>query len=88
MIRPRWLLLGLALAAGACGSPDRDEARQSLVQQLEDGGLDERTAECVVDAFFADKTNDELKSFFERDQLTPEEAVEFASLGERCTPES
>ena len=46
------------------------------------------TCSCVVDAFFADKTDAELKGFFEREQLTPEEAVEFASLGKRCTPES
>ena len=84
MRRP-WLLV-FAVALIGCGSPDRDAARQSLVQQLEDGGLDARTAECVVDAFFSDKTTQELKSFFDREQLTPEEAVEFASLGERCTP--
>jgi hypothetical protein len=71
-----------------CGSPARDEARESLVKQLRDGGLDQRTAECVVDAFFEGKTDEELKGFFDRPELTPEEAVEFAALGERCSPES
>ena len=54
------------------------------MHQLEDGGLDKKTAECVVAAFFEDKTNEELKGFFDRPQLTPEEAAEFASLGQRC----
>ncbi len=58
------------------------------MQQLEDGGLDHKTAECVVAAFFEGKTNDELKGFFDRPQLTPEEAVEFAALGQRCRTET
>ena len=78
----------VVVALAACGSAPRDEARQSLVKQLEDGGLDEKTAECVVDAFFAGKSNEELKGFFDRPQLTPDEAVEFAALGKRCQPQS
>jgi hypothetical protein len=68
-----------------CGSQARDDARDSLVQQLEDGGLDQETAECVVAAFFEGKSNEELKGFFDRAELTPEEAVEFAALGRRCS---
>jgi hypothetical protein len=78
----------VVLALAGCGSSPRDEARQSLVKQLEDGGLDAKTAECVVDAFFAGKSNDELKGFFDRPQLTPDEAVEFAALGKRCQSQS
>jgi hypothetical protein len=43
-----------------------------------------RTAECVVTAFFEDKTDAELKGFFDRPELTPEEATEFAALGQGC----
>jgi hypothetical protein len=78
------VLLLVASLAG-CGSQARDDARDSLVQQLEDGGLDQKTAECVVAAFFDGKSNEELKGFFDRAELTPEEAVEFAALGRRCS---
>jgi hypothetical protein len=88
MRRCWWLMVALVAAVAGCGSPARDDARQSLVQQLQGGGLDQQTAECVVDAFFEGKTNEALKGFFDRSQLTPEEAVEFAALGERCSPGS
>jgi len=85
---PRRLLAGavaaLALAVASCGDKPRDDARHSLVQQLEQGGLDQRTAECVVAAFFEGKTDQDLKGFFDRPQLTPEEAAEFVALGEKC----
>ena len=74
----------LVVCLASCGSQARDDARDSLVHQLEEGGLDHQTAQCVVAAFFEGKTNDELKGFFDRPQLTPEEAVEFAALGQRC----
>ncbi len=83
-----WLLIALVAAVASCGSPPRDEARDSLVRQLEDGGLDQQTAECVVDAFFDGKTDAQLKGFFDREQLAPEEAAEFAALGQRCLPQS
>ena len=86
--RRRSLAALVVVTLAACGSAPRDEARQSLVKQLEDGGLDERTADCVVDAFFAGKSNEELKGFFDRPQLTPDEAVEFAALGKRCSTQS
>jgi hypothetical protein len=84
MLLRRCVLVVALLAAASCGSQPRDDARDSLVQQLQEGGLDKKTAECVVAAFFEDKTNEELKGFFDRPQLTPEEAAEFASLGQRC----
>jgi hypothetical protein len=71
----------------SCGSPARDDARDSLVQQLRDRGLDQPTAECVVDAFFKGKTDEELRRFFERPTLTAEESAEFARLGEQCSPD-
>ena len=75
----------LVVAVVGCGPPTRDDARQTLVQQLVDGGLDHKTAECVVTAFFEDKTDEELKGFFKRPQLTPEEAAQFAALGQQCS---
>ncbi|HEY7628840.1 MAG TPA: hypothetical protein VH761_17350 [Ilumatobacteraceae bacterium] len=74
------------LLIGGCGSDARDEAGDSLVQQLVDGGLERDIAECVVRAFFEGKTDAELERFFDRPQLTPDEATEFAALGARCTP--
>ena len=81
------LVVMIAIVTG-CGSSPRDDARDSLVKQLEDGGLDQPTAECVVAAFFEGKSNDELKGFFDRPQLTPEEAAEFAALGQKCAAQS
>ena len=84
MRRARRLVVLLAVLLTGCGATARDDARDTLVKQLEGGGLDHKTAECVVTAFFAGKSDDELKGFFERPQLTPEEAAEFAALGEQC----
>ena len=83
----RWLVAVplIVVSVTGCGSQARDDARDSLVQQLEDGGLDRKTAECVVAAFFEGKSNEELKGFFDRAELTPEEAVEFAALGRQCS---
>ena len=88
MVRRCCAVLLLVVSVASCGSQARDDARDSLVHQLEDGGLDQKTAECVVAAFFEGKTNEELKGFFDRPQLTPEEAVEFAALGQRCRTET
>lgn len=85
MRRVRALLVALAVVAASCGGQARSDARDSLVKQLKDGGLDQKTADCVVDAFFANKTDAELKGFFDRPTLTPDEAAEFAALGQRCT---
>jgi hypothetical protein len=82
----RWLaaVAVAAMAVTSCGDTARDDARHSLVKLLEDGGLDEPTAECVVDAFFKGKSDQDLKGFFDRPKLTPEEAAEFAALGDKC----
>ncbi|MEO8264137.1 MAG: hypothetical protein ABI706_01370 [Ilumatobacteraceae bacterium] len=88
VVRRCVLIVVLLAAVAGCGSQPRDEARDSLVKQLQDGGLDAKTAECVVAAFFDGKTNEELKGFFDRPELTSEEAAEFAVLGQRCKAES
>ena len=84
----RFVIVALVAVLASCGSPPRDEARDSLVKQLEDRGLDTETAECVVAAFFEDKSDEDLKGFFDRRELTPEEAAEFAALGQRCAAET
>lgn len=84
MRRSRCLAIAVLVVLAGCGQTARDDARETLVKQLQDGGLDHKTAECVVSAFFEGKSDAELKGFFDRPQLTPEEAAEFASLGERC----
>lgn len=74
------------LALPACGSP-RDNARDDFVEQfVQEGGLPRAVAVCVVDAFFAARSTDELKAFFARTQLTDAERAEFARLGEHCAP--
>jgi hypothetical protein len=84
----RGLFVAMVAVVVSCGPSPRDDARDGLVKQLEGGGLDQATAECVVAAFFEGKTDDELKGFFDRPQLTPEEAAEFAALGQKCAAQS
>ena len=79
------VFLAVLLVLAGCGNNDRRDARNSLVQQLVDGGLSRPLADCVVDAFFRGKTDDELKGFFDRPQLTPDERAEFEALGAQCT---
>ena len=88
MVRRCVLIAVVVVSVAGCGSQPRDDARDSLVRQLQDGGLDRKTAECVVSAFFDGKTNEELKGFFDRPELTPDEAAQFAALGQRCKTES
>jgi len=74
----------VAVAAVGCASA-RDTARDGLVNQLvDDGGLSRSVAECVVDGFFEERTTDELREFFDRDELTQAETEEFARLGQQC----
>ena len=84
----RSVVVVLLVVGASCGSQPRNDARDSLVKQLEDGGLDAVTADCVVNAFFEGKSNEELKGFFDRAELTPEEAAEFAALGQRCATQT
>lgn len=48
-------------------------------------GLSRSVAECVVDGFFEERTTDELREFFERDELTDAEEAEFVRLGQQCS---
>ena len=84
----RGVLVVVIAIVASCGPSARDDARDGLVKQLEGGGLDKSTAECVVAAFFEGKTDKELKGFFDRPKLTPEEAAEFAVLGQKCAAQS
>ena len=55
-----------------------------MVAQLVDGGIPKAVAACVVDAFFAGKSDDELRHFYQRPSLTDAERLEFARLAEQC----
>lgn len=80
------MTLAIAPLVAGCASP-RENAHDQFVDQLvDDGGLDRKVAECVVDRFFDGKSNDELKAFFERKELTTAERAEFARLGQECAP--
>ena len=89
----RRLAIGVAvtsavLIGSGCGeSRARRDARAELVDQLVEGGLTEQVADCVVDAFFDARNDDELREFFERERLLDNERAEFARLGETCLPD-
>lgn len=76
----------MAVPIAACGGSARArlEARNDLVEQLVEGGLERTVAECAVDGFFAPRSNDELERFFDRPSLTTDEEAEFARLGTEC----
>lgn len=80
------LALGLTMASlgGCTKGAARERARQDLIDQLVEGGLDRTIADCVVEGFFAERTDDELKAFIARPELTDAERAEFARLGESC----
>ena len=81
------LVVVALLAVAGCGNGrDRREARDELVDQLVEGGLPEQVADCVVEAFFDVRNDDELQDFFARETLTDDEREEFARQGEACTP--
>lgn len=81
--------LVLSFATSACGeSRSRQRARSDLVEQLVEGGLEPQVAECVVEGFFDARNDDELRAFFEREDLTADERDEFARLGEACTDDA
>jgi hypothetical protein len=72
----------------ACGrGADRNDARDDFVQQLVDNDFDRDMAECVVDAFFHGRTDQELQAFLDRDELTDDERTEFANLAVACNPD-
>lgn len=81
------VVLSLSVAATGCGGSARVrlEARDDLVDQLVDGGLEREVAECAVDGFFSPRSNAELEAFFDRPALTADERDEFARLGMECS---
>jgi hypothetical protein len=83
------IVLVVALATtpafAGCNRNRRDDAVRSLTEQLVDGGLERDIAECVVERFFAERSNDEIDAFFDRPELTEGEQAEFARLGAECT---
>lgn len=88
MRRAAVVLLALMLPVlGGCRKSSRPDARTAFVSQLQqEGGLTADVAGCIVDRFFADRTDQQLKEFFERDELTIAEAEEFGRLAEVCAP--
>ena len=91
MRRHRWSGAGIAsviavasLAAGCSSAPGREEARDDLVEQLVDRGLPSAIAACVVDRFFAAHSDDELREFYDRNELTDAEVEEFTTYGADC----
>lgn len=75
----------LGMCVASCASSARSTAHDQFVHQLErDGGLTHGQALCVADKFFAARTDQELKDFFARKDLTEPEQAEFARLGDEC----
>lgn len=77
-------VLVLTPLTGCAKGVARERARRDLVDQLVEGGLDRTIADCVVEGFFRERTDDELKAFIARPELTDAERAEFARLGESC----
>ena len=78
-------VIALALPALAGCTSSRDDARRQFTDQLEqEGGLPHEVAKCVADKFFAERSSQDLKEFFDRQDLTEPEQVEFARLGQEC----
>ena len=50
----------LVLCVSACGSTGR-RSSDDLIDQLVDGGLERGIAECVVEQFFDERSDDELQ---------------------------
>ncbi|MFZ4719144.1 MAG: hypothetical protein ACOYMR_06950 [Ilumatobacteraceae bacterium] len=83
------LLVLLSVVGAACSKSSRNSARADFVQQLTDeGGLPPEVAQCVADRFFAERTDQELKEFFARKELTEPESAEFQQLGTDCLAEA
>ncbi len=78
-------LVALALPSLAACRSTRDDALRQFTDQLEqEGGLPRPVAECVAERFFANRSTQDLKDFFDRKDLTEPEQAEFAKLGTEC----
>jgi hypothetical protein len=86
--RVRIVVVACCLLVG-CGSTARDRALDEFVEQLvDDGGIGQDAARCIVDRFFDGMPTADVEAFFERDVLTAEESVRFAEIAEACRPSS
>ena len=66
-------------------SSARATAFEQFAHQLQrDGGLTHGQAVCVATKFFDARTDQQLKEFFARKDLTEPEQAEFARLGDEC----
>ena len=79
------VLLAVAIPALAGCRSTREDALSQFTDQLEqEGGLPRPVAECVAEKFFAARSTEDLKEFFDRVDLTEPEQAEFAQLGKEC----
>lgn len=58
-----------------------------MEQLTQDGDIPEALARCVVDRFFAERTDEELARFMEDPEATRAELDEFAALTTVCAAE-
>lgn len=79
--------VAVTLVLVACSHSSRGPALEAFIAQLQqEGGLPLEAAACVAERFFDERTDEELKAFFERTELTAAERDEFARLGRECVP--
>jgi hypothetical protein len=79
------LLVTVALAG--CGSRglSRDEARDNWVETIVHRyGVLEEQAACVVDAFFAELDDDELRPLTKGEEMSPTQSARFEALALGC----
>lgn len=82
------VLSAAVMSLPACAKSSRGSAREQFVQQLADeGGLSKELAQCIADKFFVTRSDQELKEFFARKELTADESEEFQRLGKACLDE-
>ena len=81
------LVLLLAVTPGlvACGR-SRDDYEQDFKQLVLERGTDlsPSQVDCVIDGFFADMSDAEVRAFSRRDELTPTEAQRIRDLTTSC----
>jgi hypothetical protein len=78
------VVAALTIGVGCSRAATREQMEDRYRDELVGRGLDAAVAQCVVDGFFAELSDDEAKAFHARDELTPDEARRFAELGQAC----
>jgi hypothetical protein len=77
------VLLAAALLTGCVNA--RRDARDKFVAQLAtEGSIPRSLAACMVDHFFVGRSDDELRRFFARQDLTDKERADFAAATLAC----